>query len=76
MIRSTREVARLLGVTPGSISKAISSDRLDPPAKGPGGAYMWTTEDVRRACWVLLRRDLDDVLAEREQSAAGGRTAP
>ena len=65
MFKSTREVAELLGVIPSRISKALWEGRIDRPQRGPSGAFLWTEEDVRRASWVLLRRDLDDVRAEQ-----------
>lgn len=72
MFRSTREVAELLGVLPTRIGKAVWEGRLNPPQRGPSGAFLWIEEDVRRASWVLLRRDLDDVLAERSISEGKG----
>ena len=60
--KNTRNVAELLGVNPSRLMRAIWERRMDPPAKGPGGAFFWTQADIRRACWCLLRRDLDDVV--------------
>jgi len=65
MFRSTRGVAALLGVRPSRISKAIWEGRLRAPERGPSGNFLWTETDLRRACWFLLRRDLDTLLAER-----------
>ena len=70
-IRSTRQVARLLGVNPNRISRAVWEGRIEQPEKGPGGAFFWTEADVRRAAWVLRHRDLDDILAERKTLEAG-----
>lgn len=64
MYRSTREVAALLGVLPSRISKAVWEGRLEAPERGPSGAFLWSEEDIRRTCWVLLRRDADAFLAE------------
>ena len=75
-LRSTRQAAKLLGIRPSALSRAIWEGRLGEPPRSPSGAFLWRWQDLERASWVLLRRDLDDVLAEREQSAAGGRTAP
>lgn len=58
--RSTRDVAELLGVSSSRLARAIWDRRFDPPTKGPGGAFLWTEADIRRASWTLLRRDLDD----------------
>jgi hypothetical protein len=57
----TRQAAAILGVRPGTLTRAVWEGRLAPPVKGPGGAYVWTDADLRRAAWVLLRRDLDEV---------------
>ena len=58
--KSTREVAEILGINSSRLSRAIWDRRFDPPMKGPGGAFLWTLEDIRRASWVLLHRDLED----------------
>ena len=52
---STRQVARLLGITPARLTKALWDGRVDPPTKSPSGNYLWTIEDVERASWVLRR---------------------
>ena len=72
MYRSTREVGMLLGVLPGRINRAVWEGRLKPPSRGPSGSFLWTRDDARRACWVLLRRDLDNVLAERKEVEGDG----
>ena len=58
----TKQVAALLGVRPNTISRAIWEERLAPPAKGPGGCFVWGRSDVERASWVLRHRSADDVL--------------
>lgn len=35
---------------------------------GPAGDFLWTEDDVRRACWVLLKRDLDEMAGGQEAS--------
>jgi len=67
--RSTREVARLLGIGVSRLARAVWEGRVDPPVKGPGGAYLWTRRDVERASWVLRRRSAADVLP----AEAGGK---
>jgi hypothetical protein len=69
--RSTVEASRLLAVHPGRLGRAVWDGRLEAPVKGPGGAFFWTERNIRQACWVLLHRDLDDVLAERTTSTCG-----
>ena len=60
--RSTREVAKLLGLNPSRLARAVWDGRLTPPAKAPGGAFLWTKEDIERASWLLRGRSADDVL--------------
>jgi hypothetical protein len=66
----TKQAAAILGVRPSTVAKAVWDGRIAPPTKGPGGAYIWTDADLRRAAWALLGRDLDTVKAEKE--AANG----
>jgi hypothetical protein len=61
-IRSTREVARLLALSCSRLTRAIWDNRLDPPAKGPGGSFLWTNIDIERASWLLRHRDATDIL--------------
>jgi len=61
----TRQAAVILGLRPGTLTRAVWEGRLEPPAKGPGGAYVWTEMDLRRAAWALLRRDLGDMATAR-----------
>jgi hypothetical protein len=64
----TRQAAVILGVRPGTLTRAVWEGRLEPPAKGPGGAYVWTEADLRRAAWALRGRDLGELAgAEREE---------
>ena len=53
---STREVAKLLGVSVALLTKATWSGRMDPPQKSPSGNFLWTESDIERASWVLLRK--------------------
>lgn len=70
-LMSTREVARMLGVNPSRLARAIWDRRLDPPGRAPGGAFLWTPEDVERASWLLRHRDATDVLAQGRETAHG-----
>jgi len=53
---STREVAKLLGVSVALLTKSVWSGRVDPPEKSPSGNFLWTQADIDRASWVLLHR--------------------
>ena len=57
--RSTRQVAKLLDVSISRLTRAVWEDRITPPQKGPGGAYLWAEDDIRRASWVLRGCDFD-----------------
>lgn len=53
----TKTVAKMLQVSITMLQQAIWHERLQPPpVKGPGGAFLWTLEDVERASWQLLGR--------------------
>jgi hypothetical protein len=47
--RSTKEVARMLHVEVGTLTKALWLERIAPPERGPGNAYLWTDYDIERA---------------------------
>jgi len=53
--RSSREVARLLGVSTSLLTKATWGGRIDPPQKDPSGNFLWTRADIERASWVLKK---------------------
>lgn len=59
--RSTREVAKVLGVNPSRLARAIWDGRLGEPKKSPGGAFLWTMADIERASWRLRGRGAEDV---------------
>lgn len=63
---STAQAARRLGITPSSLSKAVWDGRVQAPAKGPNGSYLWTATDIERASWALLRRDIEDATKDVE----------
>jgi len=58
---STREVARLLGVSVGLLTKAVWCGRVDPPEKSPSGNFLWTENDIERASWALLHKPFSNV---------------
>ena len=64
----TKQAAAILGVRPGTLTRAVWEGRVPPPAKGPGGAFVWTEADLRRAAFALLGRDLDEVTKARQAS--------
>ena len=69
--RSTREVAKLLGLNPSRLARAVWDGRLTPPARAPGGAFLWTKEDVERASWLLRHRDTGDILPDAKEATHG-----
>ena len=56
---STREVARLLGISASRLTKAVWSGNVDPPQKSPSGNFLWTPADIEHASWVLLHRSAE-----------------
>jgi len=58
--RSTRQAARLLGMSPSRLAKAVWDGRIDPPRKSPSGNFLWTHKDIERAAWALLHRPLEN----------------
>ncbi|MEI7836728.1 MAG: hypothetical protein WCK05_10005 [Planctomycetota bacterium] len=73
MQRSTKQVAEVLGIPPGRLARAVWDRRVAAPGKGPGGDYQWTLGDIRRASWVMLRRDYrEEPLQDRDGADQGG----
>lgn len=69
----TKQAAARLGLRPGTLTRAVWEGRVRPPAKGPGGAYVWTEDDLRRASWALLGHDLADTASiQKERASANG----
>jgi len=64
-----KQAAAILGLRPGTLTRAVWEGRVQPPAKGPGGAYIWTEADLRRAAWALLGRDMDDTASARKENS-------
>ena len=64
---STRQVAELLDMNPGTLQKAIWTGRATPPGKSPSGQYLWTKADIERVFWALLHRSADKALEEAER---------
>jgi len=53
---STRDVARILGLSTSLLTKAVWDGRVEPPEKSPSGGFLWTQQDIDRASRVLLHR--------------------
>jgi hypothetical protein len=68
---STRNVARLLGVSVSLLTKAVWSGRVDPPQKSPSGNFLWTHDDVERASWVLLHRPPQNMKGAKDVITSG-----
>jgi hypothetical protein len=58
-IFSTRQTARVLGITTTRLAKAVWDGRVAPPEKGPSGNFLWTPKDIDRASWIILRRPFE-----------------
>ena len=52
--KSTREVARILGVGVSGLSQAVWRGAIPEPERGPGNSFCWTEEDINRASKALL----------------------
>ena len=59
-IINTKEAAKILGVSISRLSRAAWEGKINPPQRGPGGAFMWTVEDLQWASCVLLHCGLND----------------
>jgi len=53
-------------VKPASLAKAIWDGRIEPPAKGPSGNYLWRLSDIQKASWVMRRRAFDGLPEDNE----------
>jgi len=69
-LRSTSEVARLLGIRPSRLTRAIWEGRMAPPQRGPGHSFVWSEADINRACRILLGRPASDFLTAKEGGEA------
>ena len=45
----TRQVAELLGVKPGTLSRAVWDRRIPEPQRGPNNSLLWLAADIARA---------------------------
>ena len=75
MIRSTRQVAELLGLSVHQLSRAVYDGRVSTPKQRHAGAYVWTRADIEVACMALLHRPLETVLAGRQAEGKGADNA-
>ena len=62
--RSTPQAARLLGISPSQLAKAVWDGRVAPPQKSPSGNYLWTQEDIEHAAWALGRHHILESVKE------------
>jgi len=54
---STKQAARVLGVSPGKLQQDLWHERMTPPPdKSPSGGYLWGNADIERYSWQVLRR--------------------
>ena len=53
---SSREVSEILGISPGSLNKAVYNGIVVPPAKDRSGRYRWSRLDAHRAAWAMSRQ--------------------
>ena len=67
MFKSTSQVARILGISASRLGRAVWEERVDPPTRGPSGAFLWTDADIERASWALLHRSADRALEAQAQ---------
>ena len=68
---STKQVAKVLGVKPDLLSKAIWLVRVKAPVKGPGGAYLWTGKDIESAAWALGKSEQIHIINLMEKLEGG-----
>ena len=68
---NTRGAALVLGILPSTLYRAVWDGRLTPPAKTPGGAFLWTDEDIGRARRLLRSGDASDICSEPEEVSRG-----
>jgi hypothetical protein len=62
---STRQVSRLLGMTPGAFSKSIWAGKVTPPNTRLGGSYVWGLKEIEVASWAIRHRAIsEDELAQ------------
>ena len=54
--RSTPQAARIIGVSPSVLSRAVWDGRVRSPQKSPSGSYLWAPDDIERASWVIRHR--------------------
>lgn len=70
---STVEAAFVLNLRPGTLARAVWDGRVGAPAKGPGGAYHWSRDDLVRASWRLYGHNLSDAARCRLEEIGGAK---
>lgn len=58
---NTKEAAKMLGVRPSALSRAVWDNRIDPPQKSPSDTFLWTTDDLNRASWTLHKKPIKEL---------------
>jgi hypothetical protein len=53
----TRQVAKMLGLRPDALTRHIWNGTVNPPAKSPGGDYLWDLKSINSCSWALLHRE-------------------
>lgn len=69
MGKSTKQVAKILGVPLGKLSRIVWEERITPPEKGPGNSFWWTDEDINRASRELLGKVYKPAYADTTASS-------
>ena len=70
MYRNTKTVAGILGGTVSRLAKAVWLGRVPSPQRGPDGSFLWAEDDIQKAAWALLRRDMVDSTATHRSTEA------
>ena len=60
-LMGTKKAASLLGMRPSRLSHAVWEGRIPEPERGPGGVFIWSEDDLRRAARTMLGKSLEEV---------------
>ena len=56
MVKSTKQVAQILGIGVSRLSQAVWRGDIPEPERGPGNSFCWIPEDINRASRTLLNK--------------------